>query len=346
MLITRCALALSALLGLLIGAMTALALTGGRLSPFGDFLAYDRILSRRSDLFLYDPARQISLNLTRTRDYSESSAAWSNDGRLAYIVDEFGQVSLYVQDLENGRRIRAALTFAPMADPAWSPDGRLAYVSGEDGNMEVYLYDFEVGDTVNITRYPLDDFDPTWMPDGRLSFVSGRTGNLDVFALDVDSREVENLTLDAAPDIQMRWSTNGLGAFVRAHTVERQSAFNPTPITDTEVYALNLTDGAQTDVSQWLGFDSDPVWSDDGRLAFVSQRSGSMDILVLNLATGELVNATQHPAQDTDPQWSPTGKLAFQSLRQPAGIYMMNAPGASAYLVAADASHAVWWHWP
>lgn len=341
MIISRLALGITLVLGLVSGGLLTLALLTGRNYPDGEFLAFEKIINRRSDIVVYDPVTRMTLNLTRTPEHNETYPVWSSGGRLAYITDETGQMGLYMRDLvRSSRPVRLLLTFAPMAYPVWWGDERLAYVSGEDGNMEIYLYDFAEGDTVNVTRYPVDDFEPAWMPDGRVSFVSGRSGNLDVYALDLDDRRnVVNLTEHADPDHQMRWSNDGRGAFVRAHPVSRQSAANPTPTTDAEIYILDGDE--QINVSQWLGFDSDPQWSHDGRLAFVSMRSGNMDIWVYE--NGELVNVTQHPAQDTEPRWSADGRLAFYSLRNPSGLYVMDT---TARWVATGAGQVVWWRWP
>ena len=53
------------------------------------------------------------------------------------------------------------------------------------------------------------------------------------------------------------------------------------------------------------GQDSAPAWSRDGtKIAFVSGRSGSVDIWVMNADGTGLERLTDHPGADYFPSWS------------------------------------------
>jgi CHAT domain-containing protein/tetratricopeptide (TPR) repeat protein/Tol biopolymer transport system component len=66
--------------------------------------------------------------------------------------------------------------------------------------------------------------------------------------------------------------------------------------------------------------DLQPAVSRDGKwLAFVSQRSGNLDIWVKRLPNGETVQVTTHQSDDLEPAWSPDGRaLVFTSKRRDA----------------------------
>jgi Tol biopolymer transport system component len=66
--------------------------------------------------------------------------------------------------------------------------------------------------------------------------------------------------------------------------------------------------------------DFSPAVSRDGKwLAFVSERSGNLDVWVKRMPNGETVQVTTHQADDTEPAWSPDGKrLVYLSKRRDA----------------------------
>jgi len=80
------------------------------------------------------------------------------------------------------------------------------------------------------------------------------------------------------------------------------------------------------------GWQIDPAWSPDGnKIAFVSRRSGFVDIWVMDSDGSNQVNLTNQPTYDASPAWSPDStKIVFMSLRNgDSEIYVMNADGSS-----------------
>jgi len=68
-----------------------------------------------------------------------------------------------------------------------------------------------------------------------------------------------------------------------------------------------------------------------GRIAFVSNRNGNLDIYVMRPDGSNVVNLTNNPARDEFPAWSPDGsKIAFVSNRDGnREIYVMNDDGSN-----------------
>ncbi len=84
-------------------------------------------------------------------------------------------------------------------------------------------------------------------------------------------------------------------------------------------------------ITSYIGEDYSPAVSTDGKnLAFVSDRSGNLDIWIQSLEKGGgnvPIHVTRHSASDTSPAWSPDGsKIVFVSLRDdPKGdVYIVN----------------------
>jgi Tol biopolymer transport system component len=80
------------------------------------------------------------------------------------------------------------------------------------------------------------------------------------------------------------------------------------------LFTYDLEDNRTREIRN-SNFFYDAAWSNDGRLAVVSGRAGSLDVYVMDALTGETVNVTNHSADDTDPAWSHDGRLAFVSNR-------------------------------
>src|SRR6266480_4416031 len=69
----------------------------------------------------------------------------------------------------------------------------------------------------------------------------------------------------------------------------------------------------------------------NGKIAFMSDRSGNQDIFVMNEDGSNQIQLTNSVGQDGVPAWSPDGtKIAFLSERDGNGeIYVMNADGSN-----------------
>ncbi len=80
------------------------------------------------------------------------------------------------------------------------------------------------------------------------------------------------------------------------------------------------------------GFSAAPAFADSsGRIAFVSDRAGNLEIYLMDTDGTNLLRLTEHPAADRSPAWSPDGQqLAFVSERDGnAEIYLMQADGTA-----------------
>lgn len=76
----------------------------------------------------------------------------------------------------------------------------------------------------------------------------------------------------------------------------------------------------------------------NGKIAFVSNRSGNADIWIMDADGGNQTNLTSAPGTDSDPQWSPDGsKIAFSSDRigNPQ-IYTMNSDGSGLHKLTSN----------
>lgn len=110
-----------------------------------------------------------------------------------------------------------------------------------------------------------------------------------------------------------------------------QIAYSTTPGASSQIKIAksNSTDFSQP-ASQVAG-NFDPDWGPDGRLAFTSDRDGSLDIYTMDANGGSAVRLTHDSGSNYRPAWSPDGrKIAFVSTRdENPEIYVMDADGTN-----------------
>jgi Tol biopolymer transport system component/DNA-binding winged helix-turn-helix (wHTH) protein len=97
-------------------------------------------------------------------------------------------------------------------------------------------------------------------------------------------------------------------------------------------------------VSSWIGFNGFPTFSPDGgSLAFVSDRSGQLEIYVRPLAPGAReVQVTSDGQGNVQPAWSPDGRqLAYHSMAR-GGLWVVPALGGAPRRLSDFGSRPAW----
>ncbi len=173
--------------------------------------------------------------------------AISPDGqRVALAVDESGQQSIWVSNLDGRNPIKLSTAWASL-DPVWSPDGRqLAFASGLDGGMAHFIIN---ADGTGLRKLETNVADISgrcdWSPDGRwLAFYAGPRNDRDIYLAAIDGTAVYKLT-DGGGNLAPSFSPDG-------HWI----TFTSYRDGDAEIFIMRL-DGS--DVTQ-LTFNGRPDW--------------------------------------------------------------------------------------
>jgi len=139
---------------------------------------------------------------------------------------------------------------------------------------------------------------PAWSPDGRrVAYVAPlANGSTDLFVVDANGTHRAPLTrTPLAMEVAAAWAPDG-----RSLAVERDGRL--LIVRADGRYERALTAGRE------------PAWSSSGRLAFVSDRTGTADLYVVQANGRGLSRLTSSPALESEPAWSPDGKrIAFVS---------------------------------
>ena len=261
----------------------------------------------------------------------EFTPQWSPDGNaLAYASDRNGG-SIVVRGSDGSGQVVAETPGA--VSPAWSPDGEhIAYAAVGRGETGLYVAALESGPNSPPRRLSADNADvfpfrPHWVSGDEVVYTSD--GVIRTAAVDGSAR----------PDIPFEATF----AFTRRDYERAQRSFDaggPEPVqgivaptvspdgrhiaftalgdlwlldveSDTEsgdATPRQLTDDPFVDVQ--------PTWSRDGsRLAYASDRAGSLDIWIREMDTGAERRATTSPGGEVGPVFSPDGdRIVFASV--------------------------------
>lgn len=270
--------------------------TGGRagadrdpeVSPEGKLLFYaSSSFGPGYDLFARRVGSNTAVRLTsRPGDERFPKMSPAGPDRLAYCSDESGEWAVYVlaDPLGNpgpAERVSAAGRHA--VHPSWSPDGRrLAWCSADDfegGEWTIEIRDFESGRTTVLED--VDGFLPEWSPGGNaIAFQRmGRRGPgySSLWTVEFDGTAATRMTSVFASDdfaaINPAWSPDGRRIVFA--TVGKSRARAGLMHAADDLWTVRADGTEPTRLTSSPASDGMPAWSPDGRIYFVSDRSGS-----------------------------------------------------------------------
>ena len=163
-------------------------------------------------------------------------------------------------------------------------------------------------------------------------------------------RSSSHATLIRLMDLTRGSLSHSTFAFLRYPSLHSDSNAGPTSTIRSNAYELSLSPNAISTT----GFDfmvAAMPQSGSSKIAFASNRDGSLQIYVMNADGTGQTRLTSNGSNNDSPRWSPNGtKILFQSDRDNPGsgsfdIYLMNADGSGQTRLTTDAnddSAAVW----
>jgi tricorn protease len=211
-----------------------------------------------------------------------SSLVFGREARLVrYPSYSNGRIAFtYLGDIwtadENGQSVqRLTVNRARDAYPRFSPDGKwIAFSSDRNGNLDVFIIPAGGGTPKQLTSHSADDTVLGWSPDGRGVLFSSQRGEDFMgmlYVVGVDG----GMPWKAGPDMgnQASFSPDG-----------KRIAYNPKGQVywrkyyrgayQTDVWVEDIAAKKFTQVTDFDGQDSWPMWSSGGDIYFVSDRDG------------------------------------------------------------------------
>jgi tricorn protease len=247
-------------------------------------------------------------------------AAFGRDARLArYPHYHQGRIVFtYLGDIwtadENGRNItRVTVHRARDVYPRFSPDGKwIAFSSDRNGNLDVYVIPSTGGAAKQLTSHSADDSVQGWTPDGRgVLFASQRGEDFmgRLYIVNVDDQKERNAGSDMG--VYATFSPDGKKLAVNRKTQSYWRKYYRGAY-QTDVTVMDIAAKKFTDVTDFDGMDSWPMWSQDGHIYFVSDREGNglTNVWRVNEKGGKAEQVTSFKAGDVRwPAMSADGKV-------------------------------------
>lgn len=212
-----------------------------------------------------------------------TAAAFGREARLVrYPHYNNGQVTFsYLADIwtasEDGRNIqRLTVNRARDVYPRFSPDGKwIAFSSDRNGNLDIFIIPSTGGTVKQLTSHSADDTVLNWTPDGRSILFSSNRGEdflPKLYTVSVDG----GMPVSAGVDMGLQGSYSPDGkklAYNQRGQVYWRKYYRGSYQTD--VMVMDASSKKFTNLTEFDGMDSWPLWARDGFIYFVSDRDGN-----------------------------------------------------------------------
>ncbi len=203
----------------------------------------------------------------RLSDFGAVTPIWSPDGQSICYVQQTDDESLFHLISPTGKNLETIPLPPPLTltgGMSWHPNGKIAFAAGQGESFDIYSLNLQTGQTRQIMS---DGIQPAWSPDGQLlGFTTYRDSNLEIYLADHEGR-LRNLSRHDGLDARSSWEPGGT-----------RIAFESTRFGNLEICVVDVVSGDIIRLTNDPGKDWNPAWAPDGRIAFVSDRTGETRI--------------------------------------------------------------------
>lgn len=283
-------------------------------SPDGSSIAFVSDRSGTYDVWSIDIA---SGEMTQWTDSpgEEAYPTWSPDGEeIAFVVDRT-EIRAVRRDGET-RDLVSGIEGVAYA-PSWTKGdagGEISWIRSTPGKA-----DLMVGEEVRLEGHDVFPFRVRWEDDGTAIFTAD--GGLMRLEPGADAPEeipfTANMTIER-PDFEITASepapegSQPVKGIVTPALHPNGESIAFVALGDLWIMPIGGTPEKITDDAY---YESDPAWSADGsRLAYISDRAGTLDIWVRDMESGEERAVTTAEGAELYPAWSPDGsRIVYQT---------------------------------
>jgi Tol biopolymer transport system component/TolB-like protein/DNA-binding winged helix-turn-helix (wHTH) protein/Tfp pilus assembly protein PilF len=218
------------------------------------------------------------------------------------------------------------LTDAPFdeANPTFTRDGQIRFLRFVDKRTAV-PHIMNADGTGVREDVPFPGFTSgIYSPDGTKVFYHKGAGDPMFYLANVDGSEERAMPFHPG---NCGWSPDS-----KQFLYQSRGSDTAVP-NNSDIFIYTLETGAITPVVESPFFDSDPIFSPDGKsIAYASDVEGNFEIYTRVLATGETKRLTYGPGHEAFPSYSPDGtQIIFNSdvEKENTDVYLMNVDGSN-----------------
>lgn len=226
------------------------------------------------------------------------SPSWAPDGiRIAYVsFENRTQSAIYIQDREQGSRVKVISRTGINGAPSWSPDGqRLAVTLSFEGNPDIYVLQISSGQLRRVTDSDAIDTEPVWLDNETIVFTSDRSGGPQLYEVSSRGGRASRLTFEGnynasatvSPDGSSVAFVHGAGTGFQIGMIDKASGLFQT-----------LTQGT---------LDESPSFSPNGQMIiYATEKNGRGTLGAVSL-DGSVVQSLSldDGGSVREPSWSP-----------------------------------------
>ncbi|TAJ68536.1 MAG: Tol-Pal system protein TolB [Phenylobacterium sp.] len=220
----------------------------------------------------------------------------SNSQEITYMSLKQDSSTVYLFNLESGRRESLGTFQGMVFSPRFSPDGGKVVFSVERaGNSDIYVMNLASRTSTRLTTDPAIDTSGSFSPDGsRIVFNSDRAGSPQLYVMGADGSGARRISGGGGRYTTPVWSPTG--EFI-AFTKQTGGEFH---------IGVMRPDGSDERLLTSSYLDEGPTWAPNGRvLMFSRETPGGPPKLWSVDVTGRILQPMPYPGAGSDPAWSP-----------------------------------------
>ena len=220
----------------------------------------------------------------------------ANSQEITYMSLRPDSATIYLFNLESGRRESLGNFKGMVFAPRFSPDGgKVAFSVERGGNSDIYVLNLSNRASTRLTSDPSIDTSASFSPDGgRIVFNSDRSGSPQIYIMGADGSGAKRISYGAGRYTTPVWSPTG--EFI-AFTKQAGGKFH---------IGVMRADGSDERLLTSSYLDEGPTWAPNGRVLMFSRetRGGQPKLWSVDV-TGRILQPVPYPGSGSDPAWSP-----------------------------------------